>query len=320
MDPITQGLLGAAVSQALFTRQLGRRAWWLGALGGMAPDLDIFIRSAGDPLLLLLYHRQFTHSLLFIPIGGLIIGGLLLLIGKSLRRQWRWVLLACTAGFASHGILDAMTSYGTVLLWPFSHQRFAWDVISIIDPLYTGILVIGVVLSAYWCRRQPAVFALILSTAYLGLGFYQHQRVMSLQTQLAARHGHVPVQMRAIPQLASLTRWRTLYRSDNQFYVGTARVPLSGKGRITSAMRLTAFAENDLPAYIKESSQLYRDFNVFQWFTNDSLSVAQWRPLILIDARYLMLQPPQALWGIEFPLQADDDEHVSWVTGVTLER
>jgi inner membrane protein len=320
MDPITQGLLGATVSQALFTRQLGRRAWWIGALGGMAPDLDIFIRSVSDPLLLLLYHRQFTHSLLFIPVGGLIIGGLLLMISTSLRRQWRWVLLACTTGFASHGVLDAMTSYGTVLLWPFSHHRFAWDVISIIDPLYTGILAIGVVLSAYWYRRQPAVFALVLSTAYLGLGFYQHQRVMSLQTQLAAQHGHIPAQARAIPQLASLTRWRTLYRSDNRLYVGTANVPWFAKGSITPDIQLTAFAKSDLPEYIKKSSQLYRDFNLFQWFTNDALSIVQQRPLILIDARYIMLQPPRALWGIEFPLQGDDDRHVNWVTGVTLER
>jgi len=35
----------------------------LGFLSGMAPDLDILIRSSTDPLLSLEYHRQFTHFL-----------------------------------------------------------------------------------------------------------------------------------------------------------------------------------------------------------------------------------------------------------------
>ena len=39
----------------------------IGFLSGLAPDLDIFIRSESDPLLFLEFHRQFTHSLIFIP-------------------------------------------------------------------------------------------------------------------------------------------------------------------------------------------------------------------------------------------------------------
>jgi len=40
-----------------------------GALSGMAPDLDGFIRSDPDPLLYLAYHRQFSHSLKFRPVN-----------------------------------------------------------------------------------------------------------------------------------------------------------------------------------------------------------------------------------------------------------
>ena len=58
-----------------------------GALGGMAPDLDVFIRSSTDPLLFLEYHRQFTHALIFIPFGGLIVGTLLWLL---LGRRWHF--------------------------------------------------------------------------------------------------------------------------------------------------------------------------------------------------------------------------------------
>ena len=37
----------------------------------------------------------------------------------------------------THPLLDAHTAYGTQLFWPFSDERFAWSIISIIDPLFT---------------------------------------------------------------------------------------------------------------------------------------------------------------------------------------
>ncbi len=72
MDPITQGLVGASLSQSVCKKQDLMAAGVLGILAGMAADLDVLIRSANDPLLFLEFHRQFTHSLLFIPVGGLL--------------------------------------------------------------------------------------------------------------------------------------------------------------------------------------------------------------------------------------------------------
>ena len=87
----------------------------LGALAGMAPDLDVLIRSGTDPLLFLEYHRQFTHSVAFAPIGALVVATATLCLIKSsfktfIERYW-----ICLAGYFSHGILDATTTYGTQL-------------------------------------------------------------------------------------------------------------------------------------------------------------------------------------------------------------
>ena len=78
MDPISQGIIGSTASlnvskkkHPLFVVAL------IGLLSGLAPDLDIFIRSSDDPLLFLEFHRQFTHSLVFIPFGGLICASIL---------------------------------------------------------------------------------------------------------------------------------------------------------------------------------------------------------------------------------------------------
>ena len=72
MDPITQGVLGASLPQSAARRSEVAIAGLLGFLAGMSADLDVLIRSSADPLLFLEYHRQFTHSLVFIPVGGLI--------------------------------------------------------------------------------------------------------------------------------------------------------------------------------------------------------------------------------------------------------
>ena len=54
MDPLSQGLLGASASQSFAGKPGKQRAALLvGLLAGMAPDLDVFIRSANDPLLFL---------------------------------------------------------------------------------------------------------------------------------------------------------------------------------------------------------------------------------------------------------------------------
>ena len=73
MDPISQASFGASLSQS-FAKDGKKQvsALVIGALAGMAPDLDIFIQSSVDPILFLEFHRQFTHSLVFIPFGALI--------------------------------------------------------------------------------------------------------------------------------------------------------------------------------------------------------------------------------------------------------
>ena len=77
MDPFSQAVLGSMAALAVVkkkerTTSLKAVALW-GALGGLAPDLDILIRSSVDPLFNVQYHRHFTHSLLFIPFGALVV-------------------------------------------------------------------------------------------------------------------------------------------------------------------------------------------------------------------------------------------------------
>ena len=72
MDPISQGIVGAAFAQTTDNKNNMIKIGIIGFMAGLAPDLDVLIRSSTDPMLSLEYHRQFTHSLFFIPFGALI--------------------------------------------------------------------------------------------------------------------------------------------------------------------------------------------------------------------------------------------------------
>ena len=176
MDPISQGIVGALWAASLAPKHKLKPTLIAGALAGVAADLDVFISSSTDPLLFLEYHRQFTHSLIFVPIGALIVA---LCLWPFLKRslQPKELLTACFLGYLSHGLLDACTTYGTQLLWPFTDDRVAWNVISIVDPLFTLPLLITVVLGvrAKRVNAWPRI-GLIWLFAYLGAGEIQRQR------------------------------------------------------------------------------------------------------------------------------------------------
>ena len=61
MDPISQGVVGVAAAQTSANKKNIIAISIIGFLAGLAPDLDILIRSSTDPILFLEYHRQFVH-------------------------------------------------------------------------------------------------------------------------------------------------------------------------------------------------------------------------------------------------------------------
>ncbi len=175
MDPLSQAAVGAAIPQSMDRTGHVARVALIGGLAGMAPDLDVLIRSSSDPLLFLMYHRQFTHSLIFIPLGALICSLALWPLVRG-RLSFGSCYGVALLGYGSHGLLDACTTYGTLLLWPFSDVRVAWNNVSVVDPLFTLPLLLAVLLAARtgsaWIARAGTLWAL----TYLLFGVVQGQR------------------------------------------------------------------------------------------------------------------------------------------------
>jgi len=312
MDPLSQAVVGAALAGSVAPRDQTKVACVLGALAGMAPDLDVLIRSGSDPLLFLEYHRQFTHSLLFIPFGGLLCGWVLQqLLGRRFGLSLGYSILYCTLGYATHALLDACTTYGTMLFWPFTNARFAWNTVSVIDPLFTLplVLLMGI---ALW-RRQPllARIAIAWAIAYPLIGMVQRDRAEALGWELAHERGHQPTHLEAKPSFANLILWKIVYDTGSEYHVDAVRVGLETKvfaGDSVPKLDL----ERDFP-WLDHDSQQARDIERFRWFSNGYVARDPRHPNLIPDIRYSMLPNQIAgLWRIELSPQAPSDAHVSY--------
>ena len=173
MDSLTQIILGAAVGEAVLGKKIGNKAMLYGAIAGTIPDLDIFSSYFTDTVSALEIHRGFTHSIIFSVLFAPIFAWLVTRYEsyKDLK-GWSWLFFWA---FITHPILDAHTTWGTQLFWPFE-TRLAFKTIFVIDPLYTLPFLVFLILAMFQKRtskkrRYYNNLGLIISSGYLGLTF-----------------------------------------------------------------------------------------------------------------------------------------------------
>ncbi len=314
MDPLTQGALGAALPQATRSKNHVGIAGALGFVAGLAADLDVFIRSDADPLMFLEYHRQFTHSLIFIPVGGLACA---LALHWILARRWQLTFaqtfLFCTLGYATHALLDMCTSYGTMLFWPFSSERFSWSVVSIVDPLFTVPILILILLAGL--RRKPVLARIALAWAglYLAAGALQHQAALAMGGEIAASRGHTPIRLEVKPSFGNILVWKTIYETPDRFYVDAVRA--SALPRVFSGVSIAKLDHGrDLP-WLDPASQQARDIERFRRFSDGFVAQDPENPNRIIDVRYSFVpNTVSALWSIELAPEAPPTAHVHYRT------
>lgn len=300
MDPISQGAIGATVAQAVFGRRLPRSAALIGFAAGMAADLDVFIPSGGDPVASMIYHRHFTHSLIFIPLGGLLTS-LLFVWWRQFKGYRREVIGAATVAYATHGLLDAFTNYGTLLFWPFSNQRVAWDLLGIVDPMVTVPLLIGILWAVVAKQPRAVRIALLVFAAYVCFGGWQHYRAANAQSTLANARGHVIERGRVMPAPGALIMWRSVYTFQGTLHVDGVRVPYIGETLVRVGGSAPVVLFDDLPEEIRARPDTRRVFDVFRWFADGFVTAVAGNPTVLGDQRFSgdfsSLTP---LWGIDF--------------------
>jgi inner membrane protein len=310
MDLVSHAALAAGLAQSTAQRSKLVAAAVVGAVAGIAADADTLIRSPADPLLLLETHRRFTHALPLVPAAALLVAGLVFFFVRrrlSFRETYAFALL----GYASHCLLDACTSYGTQLFWPFSAARVAFSNIAVFDPLFTAPALLLVLFAALKARKSLAYGAIIWAGFYLSLGGVQHERALHEGRAIAASRGHEPVRIEAKPALASLLLWKVIYEHDGRFYVDGVRAGIRPSVYIGASVEKLDVAKQ-FP-WLDLGSQQARDLERFSRISDDLVAVTGDDALHVIDLRYSMLPNEiDSFWTLIVDPNAGPSAHVGF--------
>jgi len=173
MDSLSQIVLGAAVGEAVLGKKVGNRALFWGAIAGTIPDLDVIARHLTDTITATAVHRGFSHSIIFSILIAPLLGWLIHQIKKRPDvgwKGWSWLFFW---GIFTHPLLDAFTTWGTQLFWPFD-IRLAFNTVFVIDPLYTVPFIICVIIAmtkkrGTLSRKRINNLGIYLSSGYLAI-------------------------------------------------------------------------------------------------------------------------------------------------------
>lgn len=313
MDPITHAIVGAAISYAVGGRALGRHAASLGALAGLVPDVDHFISSESDPLLYVEFHRYFTHSIAFSFLGAFV-PMLPWLSRPRFRSQLPSLWMCAWPAYLSHCLLDASTTWGTQLYWPFARTRVSWDIIAIIDPIFTLMLGVMLVLSLLRRWQKGAVFGLAFALAYLGFGIVQHARAASVQRQLAVTRQHAVQRAEVMPTLGNNIVWRSVYLAQGNIYSDRIRVGWFSRGTTRQGSALPLLTTKDLRTSEQIGNRIHGGFDRFTWFTDGWVARSPGDETIIGDMRYSRsTEAFDPVWGIRFT-NHQDRAALEWVS------
>ncbi len=166
----------------------------------MLPDADYLLKFVSD-ITYLRYHRGITHSILLLPLWAWLCYSLLPR-RRRLDPSMPWMI---AAALAVHILLDLVTSFGTMVFAPVSEIRATLDLVFIIDPIFTSML-LAPLLCMIVMRRQArllGVIGLAAMTSYLALSLFNHERAIRLTQQAHPDAASAY----ALPQPFSPFRW-----------------------------------------------------------------------------------------------------------------
>jgi inner membrane protein len=304
MDTLTHALSGALLARLLVARHADAagthtaapppKLWQcvlVGTVAGAFPDIDVVAQAFGD-IAYLTQHRGITHSLLMLPLWAAGLAWLLRQAFPSTRGSaaaFKTFFMLAAGGLGIHIAGDWVTQFGTMLLQPFSDQRFGLGAMFIIDLAFSGFLLAGLLLAALLpTRRWPAALGLGLASAWVGLAFAGMTEAQQIAQRQAQAQGWAVQQVVVMPRPASPFNWTVSVFDGQQYHVAHLNTrrsqPLDPAApalfppafvRRYSAPYLPAdqavwdtvpqFGTPGTPAWVQEA-WAHPDFAFFRWF------------------------------------------------------
>ena len=225
MDLVTQTVLGGAVGEMVLGKKAGNKAIMWGAVGGLIPDLDIFVAPFFNEVDGLFVHRGFSHAIIFAFLLAPVLGWLIHRIHKQKTdvRQREWTFLIFMAAF-THPILDYLTTYGTGAFLPFSSYRVEFGTIAIVDVFYTVPFILVLLIVLFIKRtsviRRKLIVGLILLTSFYLLGTVVNKlHVNAVFKNALSEQEIVYNRYKTAPLPLSNFLWMGLAETDSGYYM-----------------------------------------------------------------------------------------------------
>ncbi|GAB4342049.1 MAG: metal-dependent hydrolase [Candidatus Abyssubacteria bacterium] len=164
MDPVTHLASGVLVGRLAQPKVEPKHITWYCVAVSWLPDIDNLANFLG-PEQYLLYHRGITHSF----VGGAVLAAASAGILRQLTRKITFAAAFIVAYLCIliHIFLDLITSYGTLILSPFTNRRFALSSIFIVDPVFTGGICCFLLGSLWWGAKSRRLAAAGLAWLFL---------------------------------------------------------------------------------------------------------------------------------------------------------
>ena len=219
MDSLTHVFTGGVIGKAVDDRKIGNWGTIAGFTMGFFPDSD-FILGLFKRQFYLEYHRDFTHSLLLIPFYALFFSWVLT---KISRRPYLWSFYKiCFLALVSHVILDLFTSYGTMIFSPVLETRHAWDLLFIVDLIFSAMIFFPLGISLFWKRRASWICrgSLFGVAIYVLFCWTEHHQATEMAKDFARNLSEEVIQVASLPQPVSPFRWGNYIETQDRVYQG----------------------------------------------------------------------------------------------------
>ncbi len=208
------------------------------------PDIDFALRLI-DTLTYLNAHQGITHSIVLLPVWGFIVACILAHLMP--RYPWQAFYGVALLGLGVHIAEDVITAYGTQLLAPLSDWRYAIPLSFVIDPYFTGILIMGFAALFIWPKRRLAsILSLLSLIAYISLQAVLRERALEFGASYANSRGLDSAVSVALPQPLSPFRWKVIVRQGSRYH--EALIDLDGQPPLNHPLSRKPGSANSPPS------------------------------------------------------------------------
>lgn len=286
---LTTPWLFALLAQSFYKKGFNQIPWLRTLIGSLSALIFIALALGW----LYLAHTNLTALIIAVPT---ITGLLWYLLPRILRwstsvnyqplspsvNYYDWVKLFFWC-ILTHWLLDMFTNWGTQILTPFSNHRFAFDNISVADPIYTIPLAFCLIWLSFHkspsTRKRLNLIGLAISSSYMALTFYNKATIENdFQTALQAK-GLKTTQIQTFPLILNNALWACIAKADTCYWYGHRSVFDK-----TTDVKLIPIPKNHelLTPYLGD-----RRVEIVRWFCYDYHTVSKKRLPPSLDSALL---------------------------------